>query len=604
MCGIAGYVDFSSGVNPSVISFMIGEIVYRGPDSSGIFVSSDKKAGLGVRRLSIIDLVTGDQPIKNEDESLTVIYNGEIYNYRELVQELKRDGHEFKTESDTEVLLHLYEKYGYNMAKYLNGMFAFAIWDDKKKELFIARDRAGIKPLYFSRSGNKLVFGSEVKTILKVPGFNRKVDKDALSLYCYFGYIPSEKSMFEGIVKLLPGHSLTFSKRGLTIRKFFEINPSKPMSEKPLKELLRDAVVGQLHADVPVGVLLSGGLDSSLLSCFISEIKSLKSFSIGFKEQSFDESQYAKTVAKKLGTKHYSETFEVKEIPDLYKSLTKLLDEPLADASFFPTYKVSKLARKYVTVALSGDGGDELFGGYPTYQAQIIAEKLKYLPKFVLDSSIFLLNMLPESDKNYPPKELAKIVLKGVRKEPVDRHLYMMRTFFRGENILYKKPEFSWLSKVMPKLDSVNPVRQAQITDYYTYLRDDFLVKTDRASMYNSLEVRVPYLDNDVIDYAYSYPRNHVNLLETKILLRNLLKRKLPEVAKRPKKGFGIPVAKWIRGELKDFAYEAIRNPKLYDYIDRSKIEKIWNAHQERKENNAGSIWMLVMLSGWLTNWT
>ena len=604
MCGIAGYVDFSSNINPSVISSMIGEIVYRGPDSSGTFVSSDKKAGLGVRRLSIIDLVTGDQPIKNEDGCLTVIYNGEIYNYRELVQELKRDGHRFKTESDTEVLLHLYEKHGYNMAKYLNGMFAFAIWDDRKKELFIARDRAGIKPLYFFRSGDKLIFGSEVKTILKVQGFHRKVDKDALSLYCYFGYIPSEKSMFEGIVKLLAGHSLTFSKKGLTIRKFFEINPSKSMPEKSLEELLRDAVVGQLHADVPVGVLLSGGLDSSLLSCFISEVKSLKSFSIGFKEESFDESRYAKEVAKKLGTKHYSETFEVKEIPDLYKSLTKLLDEPLADASFFPTYKVSKLARKYVTVALSGDGGDELFGGYPTYQAQIIAEKLRHLPKFVLDSSVFLLNLLPESDKNYPPKELAKIVLKGVHKEPVDRHLYMMRTFFRGENILYKKPEFSWLSKVMPNLDNINPVRQAQITDFYTYLRDDFLVKTDRASMYNSLEVRVPYLDNHVIDYAYSYPRTHVNLLETKILLRNLLKRKLPEVAKRPKKGFGIPVAKWIREELKEFAYEAIKNPKLYDYIDKQKIEKIWKAHQERKENNAGSIWMLVMLSGWLTNWT
>jgi len=603
MCGITGYTDFSSDTNPSVLSKMTDEIIYRGPDSSGHFVSKNKKAGLGVRRLSIIDLVTGDQPINNEDGSLTVVYNGEIYNYRELVKELKKDGHKFRTESDTEVLVHLYEKYGYQMTKYLNGMFAFAIWDDNKQELFLARDRSGIKPLYFWHQGQKLVFGSEVKTILKYPGFAKKIDKEALSLYCYFGYIPSEKSMFAGVQKLLPGHTLTFSKRGVVTRKFFEIS-TKTNEETSLEDLLRSSVVSQLHADVPVGVFLSGGVDSSLLSYFISEVKSLKSFSIGFAEESFDESRFAKIVAKRLGTKHYSETFDVGEVPSLYNETTRLLDEPLADASFLPTYKVSRLARKHVKVALSGDGGDELFGGYPTYQAQLIAEKIKHLPKFVLDSSVFLLNLLPESGKNYPKKELARIFLKAVPKNPVDRHLYMMRTFFRGEGLLYKKPDFAWFDKTLPDMNGIaSPDRKAQIVDFYTYLRDDFLVKTDRASMYNSLEVRVPYLDNGVIDFAYGFPGSHVNLLGTKILLRKLLKKFLPEVSKRPKKGFGIPLAKWIREELKDFSYGVLANPKLYDFVGKEKIDKIWDEHQEKRQNNAGSIWMLVMLSGWLNNW-
>ena len=606
MCGIAGYADFSSKTNPEILRLMTDGIIYRGPDSQGEYFSKDKIAALGVRRLSIIDLVTGDQPISNEDGTITVVYNGEIYNYRGLRKNLIKKGHKFKTKSDTETLVHLYEEYGENMTKYLNGMFTFAIWDEKKQKLFIARDRAGIKPLYYFNKGKLLVFGSEVKTLLMYPSFDKKIDLEVLNLYCYFGYIPSNHSIFSNVYKLPPGHTLTMTNSGVKVKKYFEISTNKH-SDKSLDNLLDDAVVSQLHADVPVGIFLSGGLDSSLLSYYVTKSnKKIKSFSISFEEESFDESKYARAVAHKLGTQHYDESFRAKDVFDLFGEITEKLDEPFADASFFPTYKVSRLARKHVKVVLSGDGGDELFGGYPTYQAQMIAETLKYFPKKLIDSGLFLLNFLPTSFENYPKKTLAKIFATSIKMEPYERQIYMMRTFFLGETILRKKPNLNKLKGAMPEISKVGSITlKAQIIDFYTYLRDDFLFKTDRASMYNSLEVRVPYLDNHLIDFAFSSGKKHVNLFQTKILLRKLAmeKLKLPEIANRPKKGFGIPTAKWLRGELKDFGYSMLQNNKLEDYVDKKKIKMLWQEHQQMQRNNGGTLWMLIMLSGWLDNW-
>lgn len=605
MCGITGYVDFSSSTNRRSLDSMIGTIAYRGPDSSGRFISKSKKAALGIRRLSIIDLKTGDQPIFNEDSSVVVVYNGEIYNYLKLKRDLIKKGHKFRTKSDTEVLVHLYEEYGLNVPKYLNAMFAFAIWDENKQELLLARDRAGIKPLYYYHAGRKLIFGSEVKTILAHPDYNKKVDNTALSLYGNFGYIPSDFSVFKGVKKLLPGHALKFSKRGLMISKYFELSSNSKHDKKKANELLQNAVTSQLISDVPVGVFLSGGIDSSLIAYHITQQKrKLNSFSISFDEKSYDESNQAQHVAKKLGTKHHSETFTHKDITGLFPVISSKLDEPLADPSLFPTFKVSKLARKHVKVVLSGDGGDELFGGYPTYQAHLMAKWFEILPKSVLDSSRLLLSLLPNSHKNYDKKKLATVFMKGLKKSPTERHFFWMRTFFLGENNLFDKPKLDWLSKMLPDLNQFKDItRQMQVLDFYTYLRDDFLFKVDRASMYNSLEVRVPFLDNDVIDFAFSTDLSHVGFRRNKIILRDLLKDKLPEIANRPKKGFGMPIAKWMMDEIKDFSYQALQNKKLYDHVDKKEVKRIWNDHQKQRKNNAGTIWMLIMLSGWLDNW-
>src|SRR3989344_4198911 len=608
MCGIAGYVDFSGRTSPSVIGEMTKKIIYRGPDSTGEYKSRDNVAALGIRRLRIIDLTSGDQPIKNEDGSIVVIYNGEIYNYKSLREELEKRGHKFKTQTDTEVLVHGYEEYGEDFVPKLNGMFAFALWDEKGHKIFLGRDRVGIKPLYYYVASNLLIFGSEPKVVLSHPLYKKKIDSRALAMYGYLGFLPGDQAMFSGIKKLLPGHTLSFKKSGLKITKYFELNSSVEDRGENIDKLLETAVKSQLVSDVPVGVFLSGGLDSSLIAYYVTKFKKLKSFSIGFKEEGFDEAKYAHSVARKIGTEHYSQEFSPKDVVDIYEAIIPKLDEPLADASLFPAYKVSKLARQYVTVALSGDGGDELFGGYPTHQAHLYANLLKFLPNPLLSGVLeglpeSVVNLFPTSFKDYPKKHLAKIVLKGMKFGDLERQLYWMRTFFIGENNLFEKPDMSFLSKMVPNLDKFDKRRVGQVVDFYTYLRDDFLVKTDRASMLNSLEVRVPYLDNNVLAWAFSTRKPHISLFKTKLQLRKLLENKLPLVAKRPKKGFGIPLKKWLRSELKDFAYSRITNKKLESYVEKEKIEDIWTAHQGGTENNAGAIWMLVMLSGWLDNW-
>src|SRR3990167_7216763 len=478
MCGIAGYVDFSGRTSPSVIGEMTKKIIYRGPDSTGEYKSRDNVAALGIRRLRIIDLTSGDQPIKNEDGSIVVIYNGEIYNYKSLREELEKRGHKFKTQTDTEVLVHGYEEYGEDFVPKLNGMFAFALWDERGHKIFLGRDRVGVKPLYYYVTSNLLIFGSEPKVILSHPLYKKKIDSRALAMYGYLGFLPGDQAMFSGIKKLLPGHTLSFKKSGLKVTKYFELNSSAEDRGENIDKLLETAVKSQLVSDVPVGVFLSGGLDSSLIAYYVTKFEKLKSFSIGFSERGFDESKYAHYVAKRLGTEHYSEEFTSKDVINLFDEISSKLDEPFADASLFPTFKVSKLARRYVKVVLSGDGGDELFGGYPTYQAHILAKYLDFLPTYSYDFLTRLVEMLPDSlvnliptsFKDYKKKRLAKIVLSGLKKENLqERHLYWMRTFFLGENNLYKKPDLkanfgkeSW--------GNLYPSKAGQVIDLETYL--------------------------------------------------------------------------------------------------------------------------------------
>jgi asparagine synthase (glutamine-hydrolysing) len=367
----------------------------------------------------------------------------------------------------------------------------------------------------------------------------------------------------------------------------------------------------QLQADVPVGVFLSGGLDSSLITYYISKLAKLKSFSISFDVPGYDESEHARAVAKRLGTKHYAETFKPSDVISIFSEVSSKLDEPFADAAFLPTYKVSKLARKHVKVALSGDGADELFGGYPTYQAHLFSKYLNFLPNAIIEYFLMILEIMPESlidmfptsFKDYPKKELASILLRGVKKDLFSRHMFLMRTFFLGSNSVFKEPDLASVRKLIPDLSKIDYKKRAQVIDFHTYLPDDFFFKVDRASMYNSLEVRVPYMDNDIIDFAFSTRLRHVDMFKTKKIFRKLVEEKIPEIAKRPKRGFGVPLSKWFKKELKDFAWENLNNKKLHQLSSKSEIEKVWKEYQNGRESNAGTIWMLIVLSGWLDNW-
>jgi len=612
MCGIAGIVNFDKPVEKKRLSKMLSQINHRGPDQRGVY--NKAHVSMGIQRLSIVDVITGNQPIENEDGSVAVVFNGEIYNYRQLTENLIKKGHTFKTKSDTEVLVHLYEVYGEGMSKFLNGMFSFAIWDMKKKLIFISRDPVGIKPLYYLKRGNELVFGSELKSIIAHESLKREINIDALRAYSLFGYIPSNISIFKNIYKLSPGSNLIFSKKRKKIVNYFSINSKNFSNDKNIDGILEEAVISQSMADVPLGVLLSGGVDSSLISYYLTRKlgKSIKSFSIGFEEKSFDESSHAELVAKILKTDHYQENFTAKDVYRLFPTIIEKMDEPLADPSLFPTFKLSALARKHVKVVLSGDGGDELFGGYPTYQGHLVAEKFsKLFPQFLIGPALWLADMYSFSFDNYPFAETAKRFLKGVNRKGIQRHLAWM-SLCGFENLLSKEFSrsqffddklFENFEKKIAKITKKTPMKY-QLLDFYTYLTDNLLVKVDRASMFNSLEVRVPFLDIKVIQYAFNSQLESVNLFETKKILRGLLKKHFPlSIVDRKKKGFGIPLSKWIYGDLKNLVYEHLENEDLYNYFDKDKVEKLRDDHMKKRRNNSKALWMLTIFSGWLNKW-
>jgi len=612
MCGITGIVSFDKPIEKKSLSKMLSQIKHRGPDQRGVYIK--QYVSMGIQRLSIIDVVTGNQPIENEDGSVAVVFNGEIYNYRQLTEDLIKKGHIFKTKSDTEVLVHLYEVYGESMSKYINGMFSFAIWDRKRQLIFISRDPTGIKPLYYYQKGNELIFGSELKTILTQESLKREINIDALRNYSLFGYIPSNISIFKNIYKLPPGSNLIFSRNRKKIVNYFFINPKNFSYDQNIDKILEEAVISQSMADVPLGVFLSGGIDSSLVSYYLTQKlgKNVKSFSIRFKEKSFDESSYAKMVAKILKTDHYQESFSSKDVYELFPAIIDKMDEPLSDPSLFPTFKLSAFARKYVKVVLSGDGGDELFGGYPTYQGHLVAEKFnKFFSQPLVNTGLWLADFSNLSFDNYPFAETAKRFLRGINKEGIQRHLAWM-SLYGLENLLSKEFSrsqifddklFENFEKKIAKITDKTPTKY-QLLDFYTYLTDNLLVKVDRASMFNSLEVRVPFLDLKVIQYAFNSQLKHVSLFETKIILRKLLKKHLPSsIVDRKKKGFGIPLSKWVYGDLKNLVYEHLENENLYDYFDKKRIEKLRDDHMKKRQNNSKALWMLTIFSGWLNKW-
>jgi asparagine synthase (glutamine-hydrolysing) len=630
MCGIAGIICRNGcRLDEGVLSDMTIALRHRGPDDGGTHVirHPDLQIGLGHRRLSIIDLSAGHQPMTNEDGTLWITYNGEIYNFKEIREELIGQGHTFVSQSDTEVILHGYEQYGAGILKKLNGMFAFGLWDDRKRQLFLARDRYGKKPLYYHCSRTGILFASELKSLLKHPDVNSEIDLKSLSRYLLHEYVPVPYSMIRDVAKMPPGHyGIWTPESSLSLSPYWQIRfdgereeplPDQPDLERQLIELLKKSVERRLVSDVPLGVFLSGGIDSSSIVALMAELMPadrIKTFSIGFEEKSFDESGHARSLARLFGTDHHEKIFTPSMMLETLPEVWAFMDEPFADASVLPTYMLSKFTREFVTVALGGDGGDEIFAGYDPFLAHRIAGLYETIPAWVRDGIIApLLRALPVSTKNMSFDFRVKQFLKGIPHPQAVRNQVWLGSFDMGEQKKLFTPErFCLLNGHDPYEEIQESCRGMEFRDeldriIYLYCRyylgEDILTKVDRASMAASLEVRAPYLDVEFSEYVNRLPsRFKLHGLTRKYLLKKGLERKLPhDILYRKKKGFGIPLAKWLKGELKPilldvFSPARIRREGLFD---GGVIETLLRDHFSGQKDNRKPLWALLMFEMW-----
>jgi asparagine synthase (glutamine-hydrolysing) len=597
---------------------MCNTLVHRGPDDEGYFMEGN--VGLGMRRLTVIDLVTGHQPIANEDGRIWIVFNGEIYNYPELRKTLEQQGHVFATNTDTEAIIHAYEEYGEACVRQLNGMFAFAIWDGHKRKLLLARDRLGVKPLYYFLNEHCLVFGSELKALLAHHEVPRVIDLEALDSFLTFEYIPAPLSIFQRIHKLLPGHTLVLQDGHVTIRQYWELQ-FKPL-EGPeeelghaLYDLLQDAVRLRLVSDVPLGAFLSGGIDSSTIVCLMSEImdQPAQTFSIGFDDPSYNESRYARIVADHFGTEHHELTIRP-DVVTLVEGLVKYLDEPLADVSIFPTYLVSQLARRNVTVVLSGDGGDELFAGYEWYLADKLARSYRRLPAAVRTRWLpWVVNRIPPSPRKKGLINKLKRFVEGAVLPEALRHFRWnifltdaaKQRLYSAELRRAAEPldaSARWTA-YLQAAEAADPLGQEQFADIKTYLADDILVKVDRMSMANSLEARTPYLDYRVVEFAARLP-SHLKLrgLQTKYLLKRCMATKLPrDILTRRKEGFSIPMKNWLRQELRPLLQEVLSPARLKQegLFNSAYVETLKTEHLQGRANHSHQLWSLLIFEIW-----
>ena len=605
MCGICGIASTNGSAVTDRVAAMSATLVHRGPDSFGEF--SDGDVALAARRLSIIDLETGDQPIANEDGTLHVVQNGEIYNYRELRRELERAGHHFRTQGDTEVLLHLYEEQGDRFAERLRGMFAIAIWDGRRRRLVLARDRFGIKPLYYRAAEGELAFASELRALPR-----GEIDPDALEAFLAFNSIPAPLTIFREIRKLPPGHLLIWEDGRVDVRRFARPAPIEEVREdeeaelvEELRSRLRDSVRAHLVSDVPVGVLLSGGVDSAFLAALAAEESSetLRTFSIGFEERSFDELAGARLVAERYGTQHR----ELVLRPDaalLLPALADAFDEPFADSSALPTYLVSQLAASDVKVALSGEGGDELFGGYYTYAADLLAARVGGLARLAGP----LVERLPTSTSRASFDYKAKRFVRAAHLPPLERHHGWKEIFspdlraeLTGGSSAFDPVDI--LRDRYRETEGAEELARLQDVDLGIYLVDDLLVKTDRASMAHSLEARVPYLDTVVTNLALALPTRHkIRGLTKKVLLRKAAAPLLPrEIVHGKKRGFSIPAAAWLRGELEPFARETLSRETLHrqGFFSPDVVGRLLDDHVAGREDRSRQLWGLLAFTLW-----
>ena len=620
MCGIAGFVDrWDSGQarpveeRAAILDSMCRIIEHRGPDDQG--VTLDRGVALGMRRLSIIDLAGGHQPISGEDGSVSIVYNGEIYNFHELKDRLEAAGHQFKTHCDTETVLHGYEEFGPDCLKDLRGMFAFAIWDAKKQVLFIARDRAGKKPLYYSVTrGGSLIFGSELKVLLQHPDVEREIDPKALDAYFTLGYIPDPYSIFKNVKKLPPGHYLTFSEGRLDVKQYwdFNFNPSESLREEDyleeLRFLLDESVRLRLISDVPLGAFLSGGIDSSTIVGLMARhsAQPVKTFSIGFHEDSYNELKYARMTAQKFGTDHH-EFFVTPEICSVVDELAWFMDEPFADQATIPNYVVSKLAREHVKVVLSGDGGDELFAGYTRYIVAQNRASFDLIPKTLRQG-------LGPLSKNLPHGTKGRNYLFNISLDPVSRYLDSVSTFTSlNRESLYTR-DFrdlvgtegyvsSLFRDLSAKVTTGEPLDRLLYIDSKTYLPGDILAKVDRTSMAVSLEARAPLLDHKLIEFVGQMPAKlKLSGLESKHLLKKAVADLVPhEILNRHKQGFGVPIQDWINRQLRSRIRESLTEPRSQQrgYVEPGYINVLLNEHERGRRDHSDGLWALFMLELW-----
>ncbi len=611
MCGIAGKINFnkSKSVESHELKRMTDSISHRGPDDEGQFI--DGNVGLGFRRLSIIDLESGHQPLSDAHGNYWITFNGEIFNFKELREDLIKKGYDFRTNSDTEVIVNLYAEYKERCVGFLRGMFAFVIWDKTRKELFGARDRFGIKPFHYYIDEEKFVWGSEIKAIIASDNIKREISIEALDSYFAYGYIQREHSIFMQIKKLLPGHYFIlkcFEEKKLITQQYWKIlfEPDYSKSEAYWKEAIYDslneAVRMRLISDVPLGAFLSGGIDSSTvvaLMCRNSGTR-VKTFSIGFNEEKYNELKYARQVAEMYNTDHHELIIEPESI-ELLPGLVRAYDEPFADSSAIPTYYVSKFTRAYVTVALSGDGGDELFAGYKAYSKMIA------LNKSAINSSLFfgtLNKLIPEymygkGTTYYLSKDKKNIgayfcFWKDYERRKIFNH--QIRNFLGDTQAESEKLE-------LLKLSEGEFISRMQQLDMQTYMVDDILTKVDRASMMNSLEARVPLLDHKFAELSFTIPSQlKINDTSKKYLLKETFKNLLPAgVMSHKKQGFAVPLNVWFKGDLREFAADTLKNSRyLYDYLNPDSVNKILKNHQKGVRDYSQKIWSLLFLNEWL----
>jgi len=618
VCGIAGYTKLDHPVEPGRIRDILALIRHRGPDALGCHESD--LVALGNTRLSIIDLEHGDQPMFSPDGNAVVVHNGEIYNYRELRRELEQRGHAFRTSSDTEVILHAFLEWDTACFERLRGMFAIALWDERRRRLVLARDRMGIKPLYIFHHGRDLYFGSEVKTILHHPEVDRRLDRNGLAYYLSLNWVPAPWTLVEGVEKLLPGELLEWENGSLRREKYWHlrfepdarITPEDAKAE--LDRLLRLSLREHLIADVPVGVWASGGLDSSTVLHYAArEASGLNTFSISFRGYSHDESEYFRTVARHYGTNHHEFDLNPEEnLAETIEQISYYSDEPSADAGALPVWYLSRMTRQHVKVALSGEGADELFGGYLTYRADALAAKARRWPAWTRRLALACARLLPVSDEKISFEYKLKRFLEGTLLAPHDAHFWWNGALDEKTiRALYDAPRYPRPGELVHTLPTeafrCGELNRYLWADQKFYLPDDILCKCDRMSMAHSLEVRPPFLDHRIVEFAARLPEHFkVRGPVLKFILRELMRDKLPPaVLARPKEGFDIPAHRWFRGPLRPLAEEVLsaENVRRTGLFREEVVERIKQDHFRRRANNGYPLWGLLTLFLWMRRW-
>ena len=620
MCGIAGYATFDprGRADASAIRGMLTCLAHRGPDDEGDF--TDQNVVLGHRRLSIIDVEGGHQPLFGARESTVVICNGEVYNYRQLAKELRGKGHQFRTASDTEVAAHAYDEWGLDFLDKLDGMFALVLWDGAARRLILARDRMGEKPLYYTSAGDLFLFASELTSLLQHPDVNADLDYEAISEYLALEYVAAPRTILRDARKLEPGCALILENGSLKHIRYWSIDARTKLkvdyrdAVMMLQERLDAAVSSRLVSDVPLGIFLSGGVDSSTVAAIAAQHGALDTFSIGFTEKSFDESSHARKVARHIGSRHHERIFTGDEMPALVPKLAEMLDEPLGDASILPTALLSEFARERVTVALGGDGGDELFAGYPMHQAHKLAKVARITPAPMRSLAGMFARAMPVSHENFTLPFKLLTFLKGAGEQAPLNHALWMSSFAPSEQkqLLSKeawamsgegREAYRAIAEAWAASEGAPPLARATRLDATTYLPNDILMKVDRASMRVALEVRAPMLARDVVEFAFSLPDSfRMRGRSGKRLLKDSVRVLLPnEIVDRPKKGFGIPVATWLNGPLRPLVEDVLSADSLNQsgIFNAAAVQEMLKAHQSMRADLRKPLWTLLVFELW-----